>query len=449
MPSMFKNKKRLKVRGGFTLSELLVVMLVVAVLVGLVISGLSRARELGRIADCLSNLRQLALAANSYAAHDDRAFPSDYGSSSSPNGYWCAELKPYDTDMAANLLCPDAYTPASAVGSAAQAWGPMPSSSAYGWTSPTVASYGMNSHLDPGSGVSAVAAFGTAGLNGKTVYNGSVTSASNVVDGGFGQVSGNITAGGSITLDGNTPIGGTVTANVPGMQPPNVTTLYNQIMEYDNPYPVSSGRTIDFTNHPYLIISGNFNTSGQLTIIGSGTLLVAGNVTFNGQFPSVGDPTPSMNIVTLGSVTITGQMSLNGYIYAAGDYNNNGNHSINGGLVIGGIYNDQGKGYINTVPPPAFDPRAGGMNFYATEPIFADCIWMDGAPQPTDAVPQNLATGDQTLNSNDQMGRFCIDRHLGAVNVSFTDGSASTVPLAGLWQLNWYPGFHPTAVTVP
>jgi prepilin-type processing-associated H-X9-DG protein len=81
--------------------------------------------------------------------------------------------------------------------------------------------------------------------------------------------------------------------------------------------------------------------------------------------------------------------------------------------------------------------------------LFADSIWVDGSPSDTDPVPTNLQPGDPTLNANDQMGRFCIDRHLGAINVSFTDGSARTVPLQKLWSLNWSGNFSPHNVTLP
>ena len=58
-------------RKGFTLIELLVVIAIIAVLMAILMPTLQRAREQGKRAACLNNLRQLILAWNLYADDND------------------------------------------------------------------------------------------------------------------------------------------------------------------------------------------------------------------------------------------------------------------------------------------------------------------------------------------------------------------------------------------
>jgi len=65
-------------RYGFTLIELMVVMAVVSVLMGVLMPVLARARQQGRSIVCLSNLRQLAIAAQVYVNNNDGYYPIAY-----------------------------------------------------------------------------------------------------------------------------------------------------------------------------------------------------------------------------------------------------------------------------------------------------------------------------------------------------------------------------------
>ena len=64
-------------RRGFTLIELLVVIAVIALLIGLLLPALGKARESGRAVVCTSNVRQLSLAMVMYAG-DFKVIPGTY-----------------------------------------------------------------------------------------------------------------------------------------------------------------------------------------------------------------------------------------------------------------------------------------------------------------------------------------------------------------------------------
>ncbi len=66
--------KRCQSSGGFTLVELLVVVVIIALLVGLSVPAISRVLESGKATASVSNLRQLAAANLAYAADNDGAF---------------------------------------------------------------------------------------------------------------------------------------------------------------------------------------------------------------------------------------------------------------------------------------------------------------------------------------------------------------------------------------
>ena len=60
---------------GFTLIELLVVLAIIALLAGILMPSLVAARQMGRRLVCLSNLRQMVIAAGNYLADNNEYYP--------------------------------------------------------------------------------------------------------------------------------------------------------------------------------------------------------------------------------------------------------------------------------------------------------------------------------------------------------------------------------------
>jgi prepilin-type N-terminal cleavage/methylation domain-containing protein/prepilin-type processing-associated H-X9-DG protein len=93
---------------GFSLIELLVVIAVIALLIGLLLPALGRAREAARAAVCMSNQRQIGVGLALYAEANKEYIPRESGSSEQWPGHptmplnppWAWALRPYVDEQA-------------------------------------------------------------------------------------------------------------------------------------------------------------------------------------------------------------------------------------------------------------------------------------------------------------------------------------------------------------
>ncbi len=76
-------------------------------------------------------------------------------------------------------------------------------------------------------------------------------------------------------------------------------------------------------------------------------------------------------------------------------------------------------------------------------PLMADALWFSGRPENKDLPSeQERYEYDWANQHENEMQRFCADRHRDQLNVLFLDGNVKTINPKGLWQLKWHKTYQ-------
>jgi len=154
---------------------------------------------------------------------------------------------------------------------------------------------------------------------------------------------------------------------------------------------------------------------------GGSSVLTARNASW-GIFRSPTSMTYQGKTYTMADSGLDGSYGLNGYVIPIPE--NLSAHTAN--AYEGGVPAKYGWRNLLDVPDAS------------KVPMFLDALRFDVWPLETQAP----ATDENAAWSSNNMARCCINRHDGAVNCLFVDGSVRKVGLRELWTLQWHQAFN-------
>ena len=170
-------------------------------------------------------------------------------------------------------------------------------------------------------------------------------------------VTGNVTS--VSTVSGGT-ISGTTTQHAGSVTVPTVASLYSAIQP--TAHAIASGNisTLDFSSYSVLYASSNVTLQAGLTVIGSGTLIVNGDLSLNADIGAPGSP-KTFSVVVSHDFNPSKNIYLAGSVYVEHDFNSSGTVVITGAIVGNHDIHFSGAATLTYAPPPSFDPRGGTL----------------------------------------------------------------------------------------
>jgi len=128
---------------------------------------------------------------------------------------------------------------------------------------------------------------------------------------------------------------------------------------------------------------------------------------------------------------------------------------LSGGFTFNGWFYSDDKYFYTGADLARHFVKDSTVQRPALTPVFADSIWVDFWPRPTDAPARDLFNGDKSPGVG-TIGRITIARHggrsaasaprnvpsgsrlLGFVDLAIFDGHVEKVRLEKLWTFYWY-----------